>query len=382
MMKKLLLMAVFLAPIFTFSQTLYETISSEKLGEERQLKIQLPRNYDANAEKHYPVMIVMDGDYLFEPIAGNVDYYSYWEDAPEMIVVGINQDGSREMDAAYDEQNFLPTGDGAAFFEFLGMELMQHLDTKYRTTDFRVIVGHDFTSNFINYYLLKTDPLFDGYINLSPDLAPQMTERIVNSLAGSETKKWYYLATGSDDIPQLKEKIMSFDNQLQDIDNQMLEYHFDNFENTTHYTLVGKAIPSALSKMFKVYSPISVKEYNEILLQTSVSPVAFLSEKYESINELFHVEKQIRLNDFMAVYNAIEKTRRWDDYLELSKMAQDHYPGTMLATYFEARFEEETGNPKKAMRTYQKAYGQEKIAFLDTDFMLAKADAIKKDFGY
>lgn len=382
MMKKLLLMVAFLAPIFAFSQTLYETINSEKLGEERQLKIQLPRNYDANTEKSYPVMIVLDGDYLFEPIAGNVDFYSYWEDAPEMIVVGINQNGSRENDAAYDEQNFLPIGDGAAFFEFLGMELMQHLDNKFRTTDFRVIVGHDFTSNFINYYLFKADPLFDGYINLSPDLAPQMTERIVNSLAESETKKWYYLATGSDDIAQLKEKILSFDNELQGIDNKMVEYHFDNFENTNHYSLVGKAIPSALSSMFKVYSPISAKEYNEILLQTSISPVEFLSEKYESINELFHVKKKIRLNDFMAVYNAIEKTRRWDDYQELSKLAQDHYPGTMLATYFEARYEEETGNPKKAMRTYQKAYGQEKIAFLDTDFMLAKADAIKKDFGY
>ncbi|HEY9186193.1 MAG TPA: alpha/beta hydrolase-fold protein [Salegentibacter sp.] len=375
-------MLAFIAPLFTFSQTLYKTINSEKLGEERQLKIQLPRNYEANPEKIYPVMIVLDGDYLFEPVAGNVDFYSYWEDIPEMIVVGINQDGTREYDAAYNERNFLPSGDGAAFFEFLGMELMQYLDNNYRTTDFRVILGHDFTSNFINYYLFKPNPLFDAYINLSPDLAPQMTERISTSLAKSETKKWYYLATGSDDIPQLKERILSFDKELKTLDNKMLEYHFDNFENTTHYSLVGKAIPSALSSMFKVYSPISVKEYNEILLQTSISPVQYLTEKYQSINKLFHVEKQIRLNDFMAIYNAIEKTRRWDDYRELSKMAETHYPGTMLATYFEARYEEETGNPRKAMRTYQKAYGQEKIAFLNTDFMLAKADAIKKDFGY
>ena len=72
----------------------------------------------------------------------------------------------------------------------------------------------------------------------------------------------------------------------------------------------------------------------------------------------------------------------WDDYKGLSDLAYENYPGTMLGTYFEARYEEETGNPKKAMRTYQNAYGQEKIAFLNTDFMLAKADAIKKDFGY
>ena len=84
----------------------------------------------------------------------------------------------------------------------------------------------------------------------------------------------------------------------------------------------------------------------------------------------------------MAVHNAIEKTRNWEAYKDLYKLAFDHYPGTMLGTFFEARHEEETGNPKKAMRMYQNAYGQKSIAFLDADYMLEKADAIKKDFGY
>ena len=88
-------------------------------------------------------MVVLDGDYLFEPVAGNVDYYSYWEDVPEMIVVGVIQSQTRESDATYDEQNYLPTGKGAAFFEFLGMELLAYLDNTYRIIPFRVIVGHD-----------------------------------------------------------------------------------------------------------------------------------------------------------------------------------------------------------------------------------------------
>ena len=162
----------------------------------------------------------------------------------------------------------------------------------------------------------------------------------------------------------------------------MVEYNFDNFEDATHYSLVGKAIPSALESMFEIYRPISTKDYNEKLLQTSVSPSEFLAEKYNSIEELYGITKKISLNDFMAVYKAIEKTRNWEDYKELYKLAFEHYPGTMLGTFFEARYEEETGNPKRAMRIYQNAYGQEKIAFLDADFMLEKADAIKKDFGY
>ncbi|MFD1094743.1 alpha/beta hydrolase [Salegentibacter chungangensis] len=382
MTKKLLSLWLVMLPVIASAQTIYETISSEKLGQTREIKIQLPRNYEANTEKSYPVLVVLDGDYLFEPVAGITDYYSYWEDMPEMIVVGVNQAGHRESDGFYDEQRYLPADTGADFFEFLGMELLQKIDEKYRTAPFRMIVGHDFTSNFINYYLLKPEPIFQGYINLSPDLAPEMADRITKVLSSSETKKWYYMATGSDDIPQLKTKIMAFDNQLKNINNKLVEYKFDNFEGATHYTLVGKAIPSAIDEMFKVFRPISRRDYEEVLLQTTVSGYDYLVEKYETINELFGIEKKIRLNDFMAVYNAIEKTQRWDEYKDLSKLAEDHYPNTMLATYFEARYEEETGNPKKAMKTYKKAYGQEKIAFLTVDFMLDKAEQIKKDFGY
>jgi predicted alpha/beta superfamily hydrolase len=182
MHKKLLFLLILIVPNLIIGQTIYKNLKSSKLGEERQLKIQLPRNYDQNKEKTYPILVVLDGDYLFEPVAGNVDYYSYWEDIPEMIVVGINQSTSRESDSFYDEHTFLPAGTGASFFEFIGMELMPFLESNYRTAPFRVIMGHDYTSNFINYYLFKENPLFQGYINLSPDLAPEIETRIFNSL--------------------------------------------------------------------------------------------------------------------------------------------------------------------------------------------------------
>ncbi|HSJ12332.1 MAG TPA: alpha/beta hydrolase-fold protein [Gillisia sp.] len=382
MIKKLLFLLVLAAPYVTSAQITYKTLNSSKLGESRELKIQLPRNYEQNKEKSYPVLIVLDGDYLFEPVAGNVDYYSYWEDIPELIVVGVNQSKSRDDDASYNEQTFLPAGKGAAFFEFLGMELMKYIDDTYRTAPFRAIVGHDFTANFINYYLLKEKPLFQGYINLSPDLAPEMADRITSSLTRTTTPTWYYLATASEDISFLKEGILSFDSKLKGIENKNLHYTFDNFNEGTHYTLVGNAIPRAIEQMFQEYRPISIQDYNRTLLQTSVSGHDYLVEKYANIKSLFGIDKQIRLNDFMTVYNAMEKTRNWEEINKLSKLAAKHYPKTMLATFFEARYEEETGNPKRAMKSYQKAYGQEPVGFITVDFMLDKAESIKQDFGY
>ena len=172
-MKKTILLLVFLTFSFlTNAQVIYEEFNSDRLQETRRLKIQLPRNYDTSTDKVYPVIIVLDADYLFEPVAGNVDYFSYWEDMPESIVVGVMQARTRFDDCNYDPGNYLPSEKGADFFEFLGLELLPYIDESYRTAKFVVGVGHDFTANFLNFYLYKSPPLFNGYIVLSPELSP------------------------------------------------------------------------------------------------------------------------------------------------------------------------------------------------------------------
>jgi hypothetical protein len=125
-MKYYSLLFTLLYSLSAISQVKYETIYSEKLGEDREIKIQLPRNYESNSEKRYPIFIVLDGDYLFEPVAGNVDFYSYWEDMPEAIVVGINQLETRIDDGYFDDTNYFQSNSGANFFEFIGMELLPY----------------------------------------------------------------------------------------------------------------------------------------------------------------------------------------------------------------------------------------------------------------
>ncbi|NJW52938.1 alpha/beta hydrolase [Salinimicrobium oceani] len=363
------------------SQTLYKTITSVKLGNERELKIQLPRNYDQNSQKKYPLIIVLDGDYLFEPMAGNVDYYSYWDEIPEAIVVGVNQAKTRNDDSSYDPQRFLPEKKGAQFFEFLGMELLPFLDKTYRTSKFVAIAGHDLTSNFINYYLFKENPLFHAYINLSPDLAPEMSNRLSETLSAASQPRWFYLCTGSNDVPELKKEIAQLDAQLSLIENPYLKYRFDTFEAATHYTLVSQALPKALEYIFAAYKPMGLKEYDEIVLEGN-SPYDYLTEKYKVINENFGIQKTIRINDFLAVGKALEFVQNWDDLERLGELARKHYPQSALGTYYLARAYEANGQPKKAMKTYQSAYGQEEAAFVTVDFMLKKAELIKQDFGY
>ncbi|MEX0996358.1 MAG: alpha/beta hydrolase-fold protein [Flavobacteriaceae bacterium] len=364
------------------SQVIYEEFNSTKLGETRQLKIQLPRNYDANTEKVYPIVLVLDGDYLFEPVAGNVDYYSYWEEMPEAIVIGIMQLGSRNRDGFYDDTNFFPAETGANFFEFIGLELIPYIDEKYRTAKFILAVGHEFTANFINYYLFKDPPLFNGYLSLSPDLAPLMETRIPEKLALSPHKIFYYLATGSNDIKPIREITLELDKGMSAINKENIHYYFDDFEGASHYSLVGKAIPAALEEIFSIYRPISKKDYDEIILKLQTPVFDYLITKYNTIENLFGFKTQLRENDIIAIASAAERKKEWASLEQVAKMAQKEHPDKVIGHYYLGRFFEETGEPKKAMRTYQSAYELEEVGFITIDLLLDKADKIKQDFGF
>lgn len=379
--KFVLVIAIFMA-ISVHSQVLYESYRSIKLDQNRELKIQLPRNYKKNVKKIYPLIIVLDGDYLFEPVAGIVDYFSYWEDMPESIVVGINQRKTRVEDCRYNTATYVPDKTGSEFFEFIGQELIPYLDTAYRTAKLKIVVGHDYTANFINYFLFKDNPIFDGYINLSPEYAPPMAERISSVLSRRTTDIWYYLATAKNDAANLVESLAAANEIFSTIENENVNYIFDNFEDSSHYTLVGKGIPRALEAMFEMYRPISKKTYKEVILPLETSRYEYLMDIYNTTEKLYGFKRQVRVNDLIAISTAIEKTEDWEDLEKLGQLAVKEHPDVMLGHYYLGMYYEQMGEPKKAMRAYEKGFQLDEVAFLTKDYMLEKVTKIKEDFGW
>ena len=158
-MKKLFLLLVCISASKALSQKTTEIISSSKLNEDREITIGLPMFYDKNPDKKYPLLILLDGDYLFDPFQGALNYGAYWDDLPEVIIVGINQNknNEREQDCETDA-NGLPIEKGEKFYEFIGLELFPYIQKKYRITPFRMIAGHDVSASFLNTFLYKDQP--------------------------------------------------------------------------------------------------------------------------------------------------------------------------------------------------------------------------------
>lgn len=363
------------------AQVTQEIFESFKLQERRDVRYYFPEDYEK--EKKYPLIVVLDGEYLFDQVVATSKFYSQFHGMPKSIIVGVNQNEKsiRLDDCAWEEESGLPSEKGKKFFEFLGMEIIPYLDLNYSTAPFKMIVGYDITANFQNYWLFKDNSLFNAYISISPALAPEMETRVPSRLAAFDKQIFYQLIMEKEKN-KYTDRIMAMDKAIKAIEKESLHYYYDEYDGADHTSIAAYGMGKAFDNIFRMFKPISPKEYKTQML-TSEEPVfKYLEDKYKGIEELFGISKSVDLNDIMAVYAGIRKKEDYASLKPLSDLCKREFPATMMGFYFEAEYYEQMGEPKKALKTFEKSFGMDEIDFLTKEMALEKIDALKADFGY
>lgn len=360
-----------------FSQVKYEKFDSRILNTTRELKIKLPKNYDPSSEVKHPVIIVFDGDYLFEPVVGQVSYQTYFDEMPESIIVGIVQGYERFYDSYFDEVTGLPIESGARFYRFVGEELLPYLDSKYNTSKFRVAIGHDVMGNFINSFLVSEKPLFQAYINLSPDFKGDMEDHVAKRLQYIKEDIFYYMATSDNDVASIRKTVEATDAQLKATDNKALTYYFDEFQGDSHYTLVTGALSKALDQIFDLYRPLDDKELKEKVLTYEGTLDRYIENRYNRIEDLFGIHKPITEEEFEKVVKVADEREDLESLEKIGKLASKKLPKSSLGTYYLALHAERIGKTKKAMKLYESALTLDSKAPFDKDFIMAQVEKLK-----
>jgi len=153
-----------------------DSLYSESLKEYRNFYVQLPANYDANKNKKYPVVFILDGEVLL-PTVNNVQSFYSGGFTPEMVLVGVSNTNNRIRDLTtskikekygmpFNEEN----GEADNFSKFIEAELIPFVENKYPVTSFRTLIGHSYGGLFAIYMLINHTQLFSNYLVIDPSL--------------------------------------------------------------------------------------------------------------------------------------------------------------------------------------------------------------------
>ncbi|NOX94149.1 MAG: alpha/beta hydrolase [Alphaproteobacteria bacterium] len=152
------------------------SMPSMVMEEKREINVWLPPSY-GEGEQSYPVLYVIDGalNQDFHHISGLGQLTTINGDFDEMIVVGIGTHTRiMELTSEPKDSRYIRTpataGGGAIFQSHVADEVIPFIESRYRTSDRRAVIGESLAGLWIAEVFLKTPDLFTDYISISPSL--------------------------------------------------------------------------------------------------------------------------------------------------------------------------------------------------------------------
>ena len=242
----------------------YSTINGERLlmqsnvlKQDKEIYIGLPAGYSDTVE--YPLVLVLEGEIVFESFAPVTRLAGQVNEIPHCIVVGIpfhnNHLEYAPVISAHPQSGFADTT-----LEFFRTELFPMLESHYPCTGDRIIWAHSALGGmFSTYLLIGPDDQFTGIISSSPALK-WMTDYIYQEAIFNETAKkgkmFYYLTFGSNEaeayMGEMYQKVQEFRQRLENEAPDNLIWQFQLNENNNHFTNAVESYIDGLILYFKL----------------------------------------------------------------------------------------------------------------------------------
>ena len=363
MVKNAILIFLFTCSTVYGQQILTTTIESDYLENSRDVRIYIPKSYELDSVKSYPLAIVFDAEFLFDIYVGNSVLFASKDKAPEQIVVGINMAETRKNDTYFNINTGQLNPTNQAFYEFIRDEVTFYMESNYRTSPFISLIGTGTSANLVSQFLKESKPIFNAYVCINPifsDFIRQQMQNFALERYGKEDNTFYLYTNNSNTFSPKRQTLI---NQVQTF---LGNYEIENFNIVNDYittkssiSTIGEAIPRAITKVFELYSPISKDEFDTKIKNLSPEDaIAYLENKYIEIEFLFGSNLGIREQDVFAIESIIIDKENGDYLRDFGKMILKLFPSSPLGDYYIGRYYEEGNMIKKALKHYKIGYGK------------------------
>ena len=377
-----------------------DSVYSKILGEQRKIWVYTPDMTSGNANQHWPVLYLLDGDGHFASVVGMIQQMSQVNGNnvyPEMIVVAIpNTDRTRDLtpthvasDPPMMDSNFSKnSGGGENFVAFIEKELMPHVDSVYQTAPYRVLIGHSFGGLTVMSVLTNHTKLFNAYIAIDPSMwydrqrflaatETKLTEqnyagtRLYVSIANTMPEGMTLAKMKKDTSSETRHirSIFELDKFLKAHPQNGLKYASMYYENDNHGSVPFASEYDGLRFIFDYYRlNITGKDFSD----TSAALAIKLKAHYDMVSkEMGYKVSPPESNINFLGYNAMNN-KNFTKAAALFKMNIDNYPKSdnVYDSYADLMVQQkDTANAivnyKKALSIKENTYTKQKLSTLE-----------------
>ena len=337
----------------THNPPLTVTLHSDILGEERKIYIQLPEGH-GQPQKSYPVMVVLDGEWLFEIVRANLCFYSEVEVMgnilPPIILVGIeNVDRDRDYVPTPDPQGpplFKTAGKADLFAEFIAQELFPYLEQNFQALPNRTVVGWSFSGLFALYSALKHQDLFDSYLCFGPAIwwDDELVVKLFRELPITKKKRAVITCGADEKGGPVYESVQSLMNTLAEVKSENFDYEYIEFEGVGHSWSVPQAVAQGLLHLFKGFTPEDeIKSFDK------------LKEYYAHLSSLWGYEVIPPDWLLLDLMNNLWASDEREQALDVLETLLTHHSTSSLVHFYRGKYLSQLDRMPEALESYREA---------------------------
>lgn len=261
-------------------------LASRAVGDTFQVSVVLPRSYQTDTTRRFPVVYLLDGNELIG-VAASVAWELWVSGMPEVILVGVDypvadldqSQGIRFRDLTPSEDRAaiasqgpeyaalgLPpptvSGGGPRFIRFLTDELGPRIDSLYRTdASNRSLLGLSLGGLLALHVLLERPDYYQNYLVLSPSLWWNKDETLARFTAlGADRKpvQRLFVSIGlaeEDSIYRMVKNVRRLEGILSRQPSVAVATHFQYFPDENHNSGWPAAMSRGLRFAFRLWPP-------------------------------------------------------------------------------------------------------------------------------
>ena len=322
---------------------------SNIMNEDRTLLVYSPDTALASSGR-YPVIYLLDGESQFLHTTGVVQFLSQNNRMPQMIVVGItNTNRTRDLTPQPADTSSPGSGGADTFLGFIKDELVPYIDSHYKTSPFRMLIGHSFGGIFAVNALLKHPDAFNAYIIVSPSLwwsRDTLVHQIDAFLKKAPTMRTFVYETIGNEGPGMVTPSLRVLQLIESHPVEGLQWKIKLMENEDHGSIVHRSIYDGLEFVFSSW---------QMRGNLMTAGIAGLEQHYRDLSKLYGYQiavPELVVNGLGYQYFFQNKL---DEAIAVFTWNVAHYPGSWNVYDSLGEAFAKKGDTRQAIENYEKS---------------------------